>query len=117
MANHALGGPSKYNAAEEFWKQRITKEANRPDPASADPRNTASFANTRSTLLGFPPSGVATRVIPRAGNFRGPLCRNFAETSTDQVFAGGGTIVASAVYKPPEKDSSYHVISTDSMSD
>jgi hypothetical protein len=33
------------------------------------------------------------------------------------VGAGGGTIVASAVYKPPEKESSYHVISTDSMSD
>jgi hypothetical protein len=68
MSLHALGGPSKHNAQEEFWRQRLAKEAN---PASA---STVTYGDSRVSA-GF---GAAQRtrfvptepLIPRAGDYR-----------------------------------------------
>ena len=68
MSLHALGGPSKHNAMEEFWRERLAKEAN-PAAASTvtfgDNRLAAGFGAPQRTA--FVPSEP---LIPRAGDYR-----------------------------------------------
>ena len=45
MSLHGLGGPSKHNAAEEFWRQRLAKEAKAAEAkATSDSRVSSGFA-------------------------------------------------------------------------
>ena len=118
MSLHGLGGPSKHNAAEEFWRQRLAKEAKAAEAkATGDSRVSSGFAPAqRSAYVAAEP------LIPRAGDYRcarlppplaprprGPRpsppvahtrapssggdCRNFAETSQSCLFAGGGIVL------------------------
>ena len=68
MSLHALGGPSKHNAQEEIWRQRLEKEAN-PAKASTvtygDSRISAGFGTAQRTS--FVPT---VPLIPRAGDYR-----------------------------------------------
>ena len=66
MSLHGLGGPSKHNAAEEFWRQRLAKEAKAAEAkATSDSRVSSGFAPAqRSAYVAAEP------LIPRAGDYR-----------------------------------------------
>ena len=44
MSLHALGGPSKHNAMEEFWRERLAKEARAQEEAAARVQKAAEDA-------------------------------------------------------------------------
>ena len=68
MSLHALGGPSKHNAMEEFWRERLAKEAN---PCAA---STVTFGDNRiGAGFGAPQRQQfvpSEPLIPRAGDYR-----------------------------------------------
>lgn len=67
MSLHGLGGPSKHNAQEEFWRQRIAKETNVKEGRCSwgDSRISAGFGTAQRTA--FVPT---VPLIPRAGDYR-----------------------------------------------
>ena len=63
MSLHGLGGPSKHNAAEEFWRQRLAKEAKAAEAkATSDSRVSSGFAPAQRSACAAGIASVRVRV-------------------------------------------------------